>query len=205
MKALDAIPETGVPKGRTGGALSVVFLALGAAVLMSGCAAAPAQSESMLDQDADFGAYTTFGWHWLAGADDSDEPMSLVDANIRAAIAAEMQKKGYEEAPAGTVADLNIDYEAASVEKLKNNPFRIGIGIGRYGSSGGASVSAGSPSVKNVTEGSLVIHIIDTAENAEVWRSRISRELGQGSVKPEVVRSIVAEVFTDFPARAAPK
>lgn len=203
MKSLVAFPGMGIFRRLLRDPAAVVSLTLAATALIAGCAAAPTQSESMIDSNADFSAYRTFSWHWLAGADDSDEPMSLVDANIRAAIATELQRKGYVEAPAGSVGDFSVDYEAARVEKVKNNPFRIGIGVGSYGSSGGASVSAGSPSVKNVSEGSLVIHIIDTASNSEVWRSRVSRELGKGNIKPEVVESVVAEVFTDFPARSA--
>ena len=127
--------------------------------------------------------------------------MSLVDTAIREAIAAEMQRKGYVEAPAGSVADLLIDYKAARTEKVKNNPFRVGIGIGSYGSGGGASIGTSTSGVRNVSEGSLVIHAIDPLRNAEVWRSGVSRELGKGTVKPEVVKSVVAEMFADFPAR----
>jgi len=203
MNALEAAPGLESVGNLRRGPLAFIRLALIATTLIAGCASAPTPSQSVLDADADFSAYRTYTWHWLAGADDSDATMSLMDARIRSAIADEMRQKGYVEAPAGDDADLKIDYEAASAEKLKNNPFRIGIGIGSYGSHGGASVGTSTPSVRNVTEGSLVVHVIDTARNSEVWRSRISRELEKGNVDPEVVRSIVAEVFTDFPARAA--
>ncbi|HEX5787201.1 MAG TPA: DUF4136 domain-containing protein [Woeseiaceae bacterium] len=155
----------------------------------------------MLDPQADFSSYTTFGWHTDSGADGSGEPMSLVDTHIRAAIVTEMQRKGYVEAPAGSAADLLLDYEAARTEKTKSSPFRIGVGVGSYGSSGGASVGTSTSGVRNVSEGSLVVHAIDRARNVEVWRSRVSRELGKGNVEPEDIRSAVTEVFSDFPAR----
>ena len=157
----------------------------------------------MVDTQVDFGNYRTFGWFTEGSADGLGEPTSLVDTIIREAIATEMQRKGYEQAPEGSSADLLIDYQAARTEKVKSSPFRIGVGIGGYGSSGGASVSTSTSGVRNVSEGSLVIHAIDPSRNAEVWRSRVSRELGKGTVKPEVVQSVVAEVFSDFPARAA--
>lgn len=159
----------------------------------------------MLDPQADFGAYATFGWHADSSAEGSSGPMSLVDTNIRAAIVTEMQRKGYVEAPSGSAADLLLDYEVARAEKLKSRPFRIGLGVGSYGSSGGASVSTGTSGVKNVIEGSLVVHAIDPTRNAEVWRSQVSRELGKGNVGPEVIQSAVAEVFSDFPARTPPR
>ena len=136
-----------------------------------------------------------------SGAAKSDQPVSLVDGYIRTAITTELTRKGYVEAAAGTTPDLRIEYEAVSAEKIKNNPFRVGIGVGSYGSNAGGSVGVGSPSVKNVKEGTLVIHVIDPARNAEVWRGSASRELGKGNVEPAVVQSVVADVLSDFPAR----
>lgn len=181
--------------------VALASLALAATALAAGCASAPAPSKPMIDQQVDFSEYTTFGWYTETSADDPGEPRPLLDTTIREAIAKEMQRKGYVEAPAGSAADLLIDYQAARTETVKSSPFRIGIGVGSYGSSGGASVSTSTSGVKNVSEGSLVIHAIDPARNAEVWRSRISRELGKGNVTPELVQSVVAEVLSDFPAR----
>lgn len=155
----------------------------------------------MLDPQANFGAYRTFVL--TPQGEGAGQPTSIVEGYIRTAIAAEMKRKGYEEAAAGATADLRVEYEAAKSEKLKNNPFRIGIGVGSYGASGGGSVGVGSPSVKNVTEGALVIHVIDSARNAEAWRSGVTREIGKGSIKQSTVDAAVAEAFKDLPARTA--
>jgi hypothetical protein len=153
----------------------------------------------MLDPQADFSTYETFGWHADATPDGSVAPMSIVDSNIRAAIAAEMQRKGYSEAPSGSTPDLLLDYQVARAEKIKNSPFRIGVGVGSYGSSGGVSVGTSTSGTRNVIEGSLVVHAIDVDRNAEVWRSRVSRELGKENVDSEVIQGAVEEVFSDFP------
>ena len=94
-----------------------------------------------------------------------------------------MQRKGYVEAPAGATPDLRIAYETAKAEKLENNPVRVGIGVGSWGGNMGGSVSMGSPSVRNFTEGTLVVHAIDTARNAEVWQGRVSGKMTKGSVE----------------------
>lgn len=182
---------------------AVFGLVLALAALTSGCATAPSQPEAMRDTQTDFSAYKTFGWYADPSTNAPSQPVSLVDGYVRTAIATEMKRKGYVEAAAGTAPDLRIEYEAEKAEKVKNNPFRIGIGVGSYGSSGGGSVGVGSSSVKNVTEGTLVVHVIDPARNVEVWRGRASRELGKGNVEPAVVNTAVADLLRDFPARGA--
>lgn len=174
-------------------------LILAAAALVAGCTTAPAEPASMIDEQANFADYKTFGWLEYEGA----EPMSIVDTKIRAAITAEMLRKGYVEELAGATADLLLDYQAARTEKVKSKPFSIGIGVGSYGSGGGGSISTRTSNVKNVTEGSLVINAVDSARNAEVWRSAVSRELGENPVDSGIIKKVVTEVFSDFPARTA--
>jgi hypothetical protein len=177
-------------------------IALGLAILAVGCASQAPQPTSMRDAQADFSAYETFALQDGPSGGDSSTSVTIVEGYIRAAITAELKRKGYVEAAAGTEPDLRIEYEAASEKKLKNNPFRIGVGVGGYGGNVGGGVGVGSSSVKNVTEGTLVIHAIDPARKAEVWQGRASRELGKGNVEPAVVQAGVAELLRDFPARS---
>ena len=181
------------------GALLAISLSLGTSTQLSGCASSPPQPTSMKDAQADFGAYKTFGWE----PDTSGQPLSLLDQNIRAAIAKEMRGKGYEEAPVGATPDLLLSYEAARAEKVKSNPIRIGVGVGSYGGSSGGGVGVSSSGVKNVSEGTLVVHAVDPARKAEVWQGRASRELGKGNVEPAVLQSTVAGMMHDLPARSA--
>lgn len=203
MNQPQLVPGNTVSKRLLRTSIAIISLALGTATLTGGCASQAPEPESMRDSQADFRAYETFGWDESMSVEASDKPLSLLDSNIRAAITTELKRKGYEEAAAGTTPDLNIAYETARAEKIKNNPFRVGIGVGSWGGSGGGGVSAGSPNVKNVKEGTLVVHAIDPARKAEVWQGRVTRELGKDNVEPAVVQSAVADVFRDFPARGA--
>lgn len=180
------------------------MLVIAAMTFVAACASTPSEPQTLREAQADFSAYRTFGWHAAgAGNEGGGKPASIIDGYVKSAIASELKAKGYVEAPEGTAPDLTIAWEGASAEKLKNNPFRIGIGVGSYGSSGGGSVGVGSPSVKQVKEGSLVVHVIDPARETEVWRGSIERELGKGGVKPEIVQGAVSELMRDFPARTA--
>ncbi|HKE45280.1 MAG TPA: DUF4136 domain-containing protein [Steroidobacteraceae bacterium] len=182
--------------------LTICGLALSAAVLTSGCASSPPEPHTMRDPQANFSAFKTFGWAEEQNSQATGQPVTIVDSTIRAAITDELQRKGYEEAASGTKPDLVLNYETGKAEKLKSSPFRIGVGVGGYGSSGGAGVGASSSGVKNVIEGALTLRVIDPARNAEVWNGNVSRELGKGNVDPALVNSAVAELLRDFPARA---
>jgi Domain of unknown function (DUF4136) len=176
-------------------------------ILAVGCTSAPPPVHTMKSAQADFNAFTTFAWDKSKDSDVSAQPVSILDSNIRAAIGSEFQRKGYAEAAAGTNPNLLLQYETAAAEKVKSNPFRIGIGMGGVGSNGAAGVGVSSPSAKNVREGTLVLRVIDPVGNAEVWNGRVSRELGKGGPPdPELINSAVAELLQEFPSRAgAPK
>jgi hypothetical protein len=172
-----------------------------AALLLAACATPPPAPQSMRDQDANFAAYRTFGWPPAPVVNGTEQPLQLVDRNIRAAIAAEMMRKGYTEST--DPPDLRITYETASAEKIESNPVRIGVGVGSWGGNMGGSVNVGSPSVRNYKEGKLVIHAIDAKRNAEVWMGSISGKLTNGSLEPEAIQRAVTTAMKDFPARSA--
>lgn len=184
-------------RSTTAAACLVAFVALA-----SGCATTTApQPTSMRDPQANFATYTTFGWATPGAADAGDAPLQLLDSNVRAAIAAEMKKRGYVEAAAGTTPDLRMTYETASADKIENNPVRVGIGVGSWGGNVGGSVNVGSPSVRNYKEGTLVIHAIESARNAEVWQGRVAGKLAKGSLEPAAISQAVATAMKDFPGR----
>ena len=178
-----------------------VVVATTVAAFVAGCAAPTPQPETMRDPSVNFTNFKTFGWTAGGTVDAGDAPLKLLDANIRAAIVDVMKRKGYVEAPAGTTPDLRIAYETASADKIENNPVRIGIGVGSWGGNVGGSVNVGSPSIRNFTEGTLVVHAIDTARNAEVWQGRVSGKMTKGSLEPAAINQAVAQAMADFPVR----
>jgi hypothetical protein len=165
--------------------------------LVAACSSTPPQPESMRDPKADFSSYRTYGWTSPNVAGD-DQPLMLLDQNIRSAISAELERRGY--VFSADQPDIRIAYETASAEKLESNPGRVGIGVGGWGGNVGGSVGVGSPSLRNYREGTLVIHAIDPQRNAEVWQGRISARLTKGSTEPAAIRSAVATAMRDFPS-----
>ena len=183
----------------------VIFgLAIGAATI-GGCASQPTQPHTMRDPQANFASFKTFGWDVTQSAQGNGQAVSIVDSNIRAAITSQLKGKGYEEAAGGAFPDLLLQYETGKAEMVKSNPFRIGVGVGGYGSNGGVGVGTSSAATRNVTEGMLVLRVIDPARKAEVWNGRVSRELGKGGTPdPALIQSAVGDLLSDFPAHGAP-
>jgi len=173
-------------------------VALCATLLLGACASTPPQPESMRDPNANWASYATFGWAPTPGVDRTDQPLLLLDQNIRSAIATEMQRRGYSES---ANPDLRITYQTSSKDVVESNPVRVGVGVGSWGGSFGGSVNVGSPSVRNYREGTLVIHAIDSARNAEVWQGRVSGKMTKGSTEAAAVATAVAAAMKDFPVR----
>jgi hypothetical protein len=158
----------------------------------------PPDHDSQIAPDADFSTYGTFGWQPLP-AGSADEPTRLLDTNIRNAIRAEMTRRGYTEVDANP--QLRVAWETAADERIKSNPFRIGIGLGSFGSSGGGSVNVGSPSVQSYREGRLIIHVVDAAANRELWFGSIAGSIEKLRLDAEAVARAVALAMQDLPVR----
>jgi len=153
----------------------------------------------MRDPNANWASYATYGWSPAPGVDGTDQPLLMLDQNVRRAIAAELQRRGYTES--ATDPDLRITYQTASKDVVESNPVRVGVGMGSWGGNVGGSINVGSPSVRNYREGTLVIHAIDSARNAEVWQGSISSRVTKGSTEAAAITSAVQAAMRDFPAK----
>lgn len=173
-----------------------------AAMLFAGGCSTTTPVQSMKDPQADFSAFSTFAWDGSQEAQGAAQPVTILDSNIRAAIVSELKNKGYLEAAAGARPDLILQYQTGAAEMIKSNPFSIGIGMGSYGSSGGAGVGMSTPSARNVTQGKLIFRAIDPTRNTEVWNGSVSRELGKEGPDQELIRSAVAELLANFPRQS---
>jgi len=157
--------------------------------------------QSQTAADANFSAYSSFGWQPVPAA-SADEPTRLLDTNIRNAIRAEMIRRGYAETEQNP--GLRVAWETAADERVKSNPFRIGIGLGSFGSSGGGAISMDSPSVQSYREGRLIIHVMDATANRELWFGSIAGSIEKSRLDAEAVARAVALAMQDLPARTPP-
>lgn len=176
-----------------------VLLAVHLAFLAGCTTPVPPRHESQAAPGVDLTRFATFSLSPTAGTEE-DAPLRLLDVNIRDAIRAEMQRRGFREDEANP--DLRIDYETAAEDKLRSSPVRIGIGMGSWGGNVGGSVNMGTPSVESYQEGRLVIHIADAGKNQEIWYGTVTGKVDRQKLDAASVARAVALAMEDFPARA---
>src|SRR6185369_13695023 len=134
------------PRRHLLGSLTYTGVLIACAGFVSGCTTQP-PTHVMRDPQAHFERFKTFAWdtgQTEGSGQPANEPLTIINSQIREAIAAELQAKGYAEASAGAKPDVLLRYETAAAEKLKSNPFRIGVGLGGYGGNGAAGVGVSS-------------------------------------------------------------
>jgi len=152
------------------------------------------------DKQANFSGFKTYKWVTIKGA----TPLSdLVDKQVRAAVDAELSKKGLTKSEADT-ADLYVGYQAAVGQEKEYTSFDTGWGYGPgwgggwYG--GGGGMTTGTTSTIYV--GQLALDMYASAPKALVWRGNASKTLDP-KAKPEKqqknLEKAVAKLLKNYP------
>ncbi|MEZ5559712.1 MAG: DUF4136 domain-containing protein [Pseudomonadales bacterium] len=173
-----------------------ILMALAASISLLGCAAGAPKPQWATA--ADMPELATFGW---ATQGSAERPLTILDTQVRTALAAQLTRKGYAES--ADAPDFRMSYELVTYEKNRSsNPVRIGIGVGTWGGHVGGSVGTsvglgGSEDPK--VRAQLQIHAVATESNREVWTGTTTT-FGPGPDAATVERA-VAGVMQGFPQR----
>ena len=179
-----------------------MFSALAIALLL-GCAGTAAAQDVRynFDKAANFGSFRTYKWVALKGA----TPLSdLVDRQLKAAVDAELAKKGLNRSESDT-ADLFIGYQAAVDTEKEYTSYDTGWGYGPgwgggwYGH-GGGGMTTGTTSTIYV--GQIALDMYTTSAKSLVWRGNASKTLDP-KAKPEKqqknLEKAVAKLLKNYP------
>lgn len=174
------------------------------AVLLSACASGPRIS-SEADPEADFGSYRSFGFYAPLALEKEGYATPTTD-RIKTAARAQMESRGYvftTEQP-----DLWVNLNAYLQEKTDVSTIPT-VDYNYYYSYRARSYFAvpywrDQTDVRQYTEGTLNVDLVDRARNRLVWEGiavgRVSKS------KPEErgarIDSAVADIFARFPYRA---
>lgn len=161
--------------------LSVLLVAL------ASCASSP-KIDSLYDKDADFSRFETFSFA-TTRSETSAKYSSLLDKFMKAAITGEMTARGYKKAD---TPDLLINFHISSKEKTEvyNVPpspsyyrYRYYYGYGAW------PYYTTETRVKQYTEGTVNIDLVDSSKNQLVWEG-----IAVGRVREDAMENLEARV-----------
>lgn len=179
---------------------------LGLGLLLAACATRP-EVRSQAAANANLARYHTFAFVAKPGTDKGGDYKTLTTQSLERDVGREMLARGYTPAPLGQ-ADLLINFNVKEKDKVESNLGPVagwGYGWGRlYGYGYGLGFDDYYNGVTTVTEGSLMIDLIDRVRNEVVWSGTAVGQLTRkvlDNPDPAIDRSVTA-IFARYPLMA---
>ena len=143
------------------------------------------------DQAADFSKFKSYKWVPIK---DADHPDQLVDQQIKAALDAELAKKGLSKTD-NDKADLYIGYQLAVGQEKQVNAYNTGGAGWGYGARwGGGYGGMTTATTSTINIGMLVLDMYDPAAKQLVWRGKASKTLDENA-KPDKRQKNLAKAW----------
>ena len=182
-----------------------VALAAGLLLLLgpSGCTTASRVGVTNdFDHSVNFRAYKTWAWYPQQPRDAESGPAkgyeSFLDKRIRAAVAAEMTRKGLTEVD--KAPDIFVAYSARVEDKQQVSPYYNGLGYPYgYGYGGFGGFGRNAQSVTQYKAGTVVIDIIDARRKELAWRGTGQAQVNQNTLDEAETVRIVNGILGTYP------
>lgn len=183
------------------------LLGICAIAMLAACATGPRISTEF-DPKSDFSRYQTWAFY---------EPISMEGAGyatflterIRADVRSEMERRGYRYAEASP--DLRVNFQVTVQDRIRTSPgFYDPFGYGGYGPYGWGgwypgAYGFGPQQIDSYREGTLVIDVVDPAQNRLVWTASATSRVSTSRSLQERARNVdlsISEIFKQFPFTA---
>jgi len=157
--------------------------------------------------NANLTSYHTYAFMAKPGT-DQDSYKSLTTQTLERAVNREMYAHGYTPAAVGSEPDLVINFNIKEKDKVQGDGPGIGYGWGfgygpRWGYGYGLGLDDYYNGIQTVTEGSLVVDLIDRARNEVVWSGTAVGQITKKSLdRPdETLDRSVTEIFAHYPVK----
>jgi hypothetical protein len=184
------------------------FLA-GLGLLLVSCATRyDIRSQTALN--ANLASYHTYAFMAKPGT-DKDGYKTLATQSLERAVNREMYARGYTPAAPGTEPDLVINFNIKEKDKVQGDSgpgvgyYGWGYGYGpRWGYGYGLGLDDYYNGIQTVTEGSLVIDLVDRARNEVVWSGTAVGQITKKSLEQpdQTLNRSVSEIFARYPIQA---
>ena len=184
-----------------------IFVSL-ALLAIVGCATTPATTD--YDPSIQFGKYKTFafiGDHPLLRGEGAGTGSPLLEGRLMNVTENVLAARGFTRVSDRESADIAIAFTVGAREKIKVNsypePYRYYYsGWGRRGAWGGGYYSTPtSTTVRQYTEGTLMIDIYDVAEHKPIWHGNATKRITKKMQENprEAINEIVMDILATFP------
>ena len=165
------------------------------------------------DYDQGFDFTRLNGWNWK----HAEQPQTgnklidndLQDRRIRSSISTVLKEKNMTSVK--TSPDFLVSYQVSLETKQRTSTMSIGVGLGRWGSSGGVSVGGSAPVASTSTPyqvGTLFIDVLNPANNELLWRGTGSATLDDGATPEQQNANMleaVRKIMENFPPASSSK
>ena len=159
--------------------------------------------------NANLTSYHTYAFMAKPGT-DQDGYKTIATQTLERAVNREMYARGYTPAAVGSEPDLVINFNIKEKDKVQGDGPGVGYGVGfGYGPRWGWGYGYGLGlddyynGIQTVTEGSLVIDLIDRVRNEVVWSGTAVGQITKKSLDhpDETADRSVAEIFARYPVK----
>jgi hypothetical protein len=187
-------------------------LTLAAFALLAACAGNPWTVERFEAPETDLAGKSTFFYQPGEVATPlarRPELAARTEAQVRAVIVGELQRKGYVEASGSAGADMVVTYQASGMRRfVESDQRRIGAPSPNEVLTPGAMPrrpASELPPEMSVREVSMVVFVEDPAAGKLAWRGMVTAELRTDSLDGVVrqVTDMTRHIMQQFPARRA--
>jgi Domain of unknown function (DUF4136) len=179
---------------------------VGLGLLLASCATRY-DIRSQAAANANLTSYHTYAFMAKPGT-DKDGYKSLTTQTLERAVNREMYARGYTPAAVGSEPDLVINFNIKEKDKVQGDGPGFGYGWGfgygpRWGYGYGLGLDDYYNGIQTVTEGSLVIDLVDRVRNEVVWSGTAVGQITKKSLEhpDETLDRSVTEIFAHYPVK----
>jgi hypothetical protein len=183
-------------------------IVLVAGALLQACASGPTL-RAEANPSLDFAAYSTYGFFEPLATDKAGYS-SILTERLKVAAQRELDQRGYVYTEANPDLLVNFYFNAQEKQYVSSTPSAtpyFGYRVGYYDPWAGWGATYGTPDVQTYykTEGTLTIDLVDAGRKQLAWQGSASGTISD-KVRQNpgpVIDSVVAQIFTQYPARAS--
>jgi hypothetical protein len=178
----------------------------GLVLLLASCATRY-DVRSQTASNANLTSYHTYAFMAKPGT-DKDGYKTITTQTLERAVNREMYARGYTPAAVGSEPDLVINFNIKEKDKVQGDGPGVGYGVGfGYGPYWGYGYGLGLDDyyngIQTVTEGSLVVDLVDRVRNEVVWSGTAVGQVTKKSLDhpDETIDRSVTEIFARYPIK----